>query len=333
MRSLFLLASAVLVGACAPSPDLAPPAGHPASPAAASSASPVEVAALAPAPQPDLPAVLRPDGQPPAGSMAGMGSMPGMGDEEMDHASMGHMDMDHAGMDRDPAAGRSAPTMDTGAATMSHTAMNHGRTVIETPSPTAPEPLGDVPPDPVAPTEFTDALGAYLALQDALASDRLDPAAAQTFARAFASTSDEMPAHDPHLWHSRSDEVAAVRAGADALVAAEDLAAARVAFGELSVPFAALVQAHGVPAGYDLARFTCGMAPGVPEGGVWLQKDGELRNPYFGGAMLTCGRRDGAVPPMEMDGDAPMDQDGMGHDGMNHGDMKQGESKHGGHRP
>ena len=312
-----LLLGGLLLGACAPPQVAAPAPGHPASLDVQPGPATVEVAALAPAPPPDLPAVLRPDGHPPAGSMVGMD--PDAAHGAMDHAAMGHDEMATMGADE---------------ASMSHTAMNHGRTVFETPSPTPPERLGDVPPAPVTvdadTNPLTETLDAYLALHDALASDQFDAAAAQSFAAAFDRAVAEAPSDDPHLWHARMEEVEAVRAAAAALASAGDLAAARTAFGELSVPFVALVQAHGVPAGYDLARFTCGMAQDVPEGGVWLQRDGELRNPYFGAAMLTCGRRDGALPPMDH-GDAG--HQGMGSGEMDSGEMKTGGTGHDGHRP
>ena len=171
------------------------------------------------------------------------------------------------------------------------------------------------------------ALDAYLAVQAALASDGVDPVAAQALAAAFDAAAEKAPAGDPHFWHSRSGEVGAARQAAAALAAATELDAARIAFGQLSVPFASLVQQHGVPAGYDLARFTCGMAKGVPEGGVWMQREGELRNPYFGAAMLSCGRRDGAVAPMDGMGQEKMDHEGMNHEGMDHGGMHHGQPK------
>ncbi len=99
------------------------------------------------------------------------------------------------------------------------------------------------------------------------------------------------PADAPHFWHERAAETDGIRAHAHALSRATDLGAARAAFGALSPPFAALVETVGVPAGYDLARFTCSMADAA-EGGVWLQREGEAQNPFFGPAMASCGSRD-----------------------------------------
>ncbi len=236
----------------------------------------VEATALAPAPEPDLPTVLQPNGQPPVGSLAGP-----------DPAEPPH------GMDHDRVTERPAATMEADDASMAHTAMHHGASVMETPSPTPPEPLGDVPPAPVAP--LSGVLDAYLALQEALAGDRLDADAARAFEEAFARLAESPPEGDVHFWHARADDVTAVQTHAAALAATADLAEARAAFGHLSVPFARLMEDAGLPEGYALERYTCGMARDVPEGGVWLQRAGETRNPYFGSAMLRCGASDGPL--------------------------------------
>lgn len=125
------------------------------------------------------------------------------------------------------------------------------------------------------------ALDAYLAVHDALASDDAAGAAMHGahFARAFEAAG------------LSGEDAAVVRTRAAALAAADDLDGTREAFGHLSVPFARLVEAEGVPAGMTLDRVRCGMARDLPEQGVWLQRAGDIRNPYFGSAMLTCGRR------------------------------------------
>ena len=146
-----------------------------------------------------------------------------------------------------------------------------------------------------APAPLADALDAYLALHDALASDRTDAGAARRFVDAFAALADAPPSGDPHFWHVRHADVATVRLSAAALADAADLDAARAAFGTLSAPFAALAEAAGLPDGYDLDRHTCGMTD-APEGGVWLQRAGEPRNPYFGSAMLLCSRGGEGLP-------------------------------------
>lgn len=295
MYRLTLLAALGLAGcAAATAPAVAP--DHPAAVTASSTEAIVEVAALAPAPQPDLPAPLRPDGRPPGGGMEGMDHDP---IEEAPTRMEGQMEgMDHDG------------TMEVDEAAMSHAAVNHGDDLS-----------GDVN---VADSPMAEALDAYLAVQDALASDDPDAAAAHGahFEVAFGALVEAPPDDDPHLWHARSADVDAVRTAAAALAGAggsraspeQALAEARTAFGALSAAFARLVEAAGMPEGYAVERYTCGMVAEAPEGGVWLQRRGDPRNPYFGTAMPTCGTRDRTLP--ESGGAS---HDGAGHGGTNHG--------------
>ena len=239
-----------LVGCAAPPAFDAPPS-HPASLDAPAAPLVAEVAALPPVAPPDLPAALRPDGQPPGGMM--------------DHSAMDHSAMDHSAMD--------------------HSAM---AATDET-------------------TALAGALNAYLAVHDDLAANRLDPDAAGALAGALDVLVETPPADDAHFWHMRGDAAAALRQSAGALTEAGDLDAARAAFGALSVPFADAVEAMGAPGGFDLVRHTCGMAD-APEGGVWVQRAGDVRNPYFGTSMLMCSRRTDDVPTM---GHGDMDHEGM----------------------
>ena len=168
------------------------------------------------------------------------------------------------------------------------------------------------------------ALDAYLSVQEALAADDLAPARAQAeaLADAWSRATDHAPDADPHVWHTRADDVAAVRTRALELADAAGLDDARTAFGRLSAHFLSLVDEHGAPAGYDLSRFTCGMRGDLPEGGVWLQRGTEPRNPYFGTRMLACATHsatDATVPVRTGDTapDAPgaVDHGAMGHTG------------------
>lgn len=259
MRSISALAALVFLTACVPAATVAVGADHPASPDAPTARASAPMAALTPAPEVRLPEALRP-------------------------ASDDAPAMDHTAMRDD------APTVD-------HAAMGH---TMPAPSerPDAPTAASPTTGAPTA-SPMAEALDAYLAVHAALAQDDVAGAAAHGahFATAFGALAEAPPAGDPHFWHSRSADVAAVGTAADALAGAETLDAARVAFGELSVPFARLLEAAGAPEGYALARFTCGMYRDAPEGGVWLQRDGDTRNPYFGAAMLTCGTRNGAIAP------------------------------------
>ena len=264
MRLVPALAALVLLTACAPAATVAVGPDHPASPAAPAGRASVPMAALTPAPAARLPDALRPasadaPAMDPVVTRADAMTGDAAGDAPaVDHAAMGH--------------------------TMPATSERPAAPAADASTPGAPAPMAE-------------ALDAYLAIHDALAQDDAAGAAAHGahFASAFGALAEAPPAGDPHFWHSRSADVAAVRTAADALAGAQALGTARVAFGELSVPFARLVEAAGAPEGYALARFTCGMFRDAPEGGVWLQRDGDTRNPYFGTAMLTCGTRNGAV--------------------------------------
>ena len=165
-----------------------------------------------------------------------------------------------------------------------------------------------------AETPLSNALTAYLVIHSALANDTIEgvSGAAHDFVDAFGLAIEDAPADDPHLWHMRADETTAVQAHASSLVQAADLVSARAAFGELSAPFASLIEAVGSPEGFDLVRHTCGMQSEAPEGGVWLQRAGDVQNPYFGGAMQICSREHSPVQN-------GAETDPTAHAGMNHG--------------
>ena len=178
----------------------------------------------------------------------------------------------------------------------------------------APAPAGR---DAATPSGLAATLDAYLALHDALASDdlRATTASAQAFSGAFRAMTERPSDSDPHRWHRQHERVTAIQDAAASLAAATTLDDARTAFGALSLPFADLVEATGTPAGYDLTRHVCGMAD-APAGGVWLQRDGDARNPYFGSAMLACGRPTGDAPDAAME----MRTDAIGTETMDHHD-------------
>ena len=88
-----------------------------------------------------------------------------------------------------------------------------------------------------------------------------------------------------------SQAAALGREGADlakaatAFAAASDVKTARDAFGALSEAVIARVKADGSKeAAADLRLAYC---PMVKQS--WLQRDEQIRNPYFGSSMLTCG--------------------------------------------
>jgi hypothetical protein len=66
----------------------------------------------------------------------------------------------------------------------------------------------------------------------------------------------------------------------------------RKAFEALSDGLIPLVREHGNPLRQTLRIAHCPMAADS-SGASWLQLDGDVHNPYFGAAMLTCGELQG----------------------------------------
>ncbi|MFZ5494292.1 MAG: efflux RND transporter periplasmic adaptor subunit [Verrucomicrobiota bacterium] len=74
-----------------------------------------------------------------------------------------------------------------------------------------------------------------------------------------------------------------------------DLASAQKGFAPFSTAVADLARAQHVHHREGLHLFQCPMAPEIGEG-RWLQRDGELKNPFFGSGMLGCGDELDAAP-------------------------------------
>jgi hypothetical protein len=79
-------------------------------------------------------------------------------------------------------------------------------------------------------------------------------------------------------------DAAAIVAGAKKLAAAKDIAAARTAFGEVSVALTEYAEKTKSGFGPDVRVAYCPMV-----NKPWLTKDKTIRNPYYGASMLTCG--------------------------------------------
>ena len=111
----------------------------------------------------------------------------------------------------------------------------------------------------------------YLEIGTALAADRMDGVTAN--AGEIATAASALGAL------ALTIDTAAVQ-----LTAAADLADARARFGVLSEAIDAYMTNQHLtgPDGVRVAVCPMVLKP-------WLQKDGELRNPYYGSQMLTCG--------------------------------------------
>jgi hypothetical protein len=111
----------------------------------------------------------------------------------------------------------------------------------------------------------------YVAIQEHLAADKLQETKAP--ARAIATDAAQLGA-------AGSDIVKA----ANTLHGASDLNAAREAFGTLTDAVMTLGAAEGWK---DVGDVRLAFCPMVKRS--WLQKEKQIRNPYYGSSMLTCG--------------------------------------------
>lgn len=118
---------------------------------------------------------------------------------------------------------------------------------------------------------MTGVVSAYLQIQTALAADKMDGVkqAAQTIGTEAARM-------------GASGE--AIGKAAKSVEAAADIKAARTAFGSLSDAVIAAKKKQDVKDPKGVKEAFCPMA-----GKSWLQTGDQIRNPYYGSSMLTCG--------------------------------------------
>ena len=124
-------------------------------------------------------------------------------------------------------------------------------------------------------------LSAYGVVQETLAADSMDGVTAS--ARAIAAIAEGAGGLGAKAKDAAPFQAVAERAAA--LAKTGEIETARESFKGLSLAMAKLVET-GEITGADL--YYCPMA-----NGYWLQKEGqaELRNPYYGKEMLTCGEK------------------------------------------
>src|SRR5687767_8673838 len=111
----------------------------------------------------------------------------------------------------------------------------------------------------------------YLQVQAALASDTFERVALN--AKAIGTVAATL-----------GKDAEALVSTAKALEAAKDIEGARTAFGELSAALVTYAEKTKSELGADVRVAYCPMA-----NKSWLQKDKEIKNPYYGASMLTCG--------------------------------------------
>lgn len=126
---------------------------------------------------------------------------------------------------------------------------------------------------------YAGTMDAYFSIQKALASDDLSAAKS-------SATKLEEGLANSECSMDGGDCCAEVSGSASAIASAVDISAARTAFHDFSKTLLAQVESHNPE--QPVYEMYCPMAFNN-KGGTWLQDSKDLRNPYFGSSMLTCG--------------------------------------------
>lgn len=128
----------------------------------------------------------------------------------------------------------------------------------------------------------------YLALQAHLAGDRFDEARGTAEALPDATAlvrSADLPSPLAPVWAKSAPAILEAAGSAGAKV---DASALRIRFEHITTALLPFVRAAKSPPGGTLVRIHCPMAFDG-RGADWLQRDGKVANPYFGGKMPECG--------------------------------------------
>jgi hypothetical protein len=129
----------------------------------------------------------------------------------------------------------------------------------------------------------------YFAIQSSLANDSIEgiPARAQALAKAI----EKLQAASANASGDENDKsmntlMADIKASAESLAGKKNIDPARKEFGTLSEKLVDYQRRYGKTQAGDVRIFVCDMVKKP-----WLQNNDEIRNPYFGSAMLKCGRK------------------------------------------
>jgi Cu(I)/Ag(I) efflux system membrane fusion protein len=130
---------------------------------------------------------------------------------------------------------------------------------------------------------------AYLKLQDALASDSKDKAvqALKGVRKALAAVQMKLLEGEAHMrWVKHQANLGKT---IETMTDAASIEMIRAGFAPMSEELAAVIRAFGVGIEEPIYLLRCPMAFDG-RGARWLQKTKDTRNPYFGAAMLQCGK-------------------------------------------
>lgn len=141
--------------------------------------------------------------------------------------------------------------------------------------------------DPAAAAAIHGIVGQYLAVKNALASDNAAQAAeaAGALRDALQKVDKSLLTAEQKTAYDKAEEVIRQQA-AQIADAAGDIARQRGSFFPLSESVYALAKQFG--GGRTLYHDHCPMARDN-QGALWISEQQDIRNPYFGSGMLTCG--------------------------------------------
>ena len=159
-------------------------------------------------------------------------------------------------------------------------------------------------------TELAPLLSFYFTLSNMLASDQEQKAlgAGEKLKQILGSIqSTDLQGDALSSWKQEAANLAGI---ADQFTLAKDLKSLRKAFALLSQETLMLVKTFDLASQPPLYELHCPMAF-KGRGAIWLQRDREVRNPYFGSSMLKCADR---VAPVSAEQNQKKQIEHKGHD-------------------
>lgn len=179
-----------------------------------------------------------------------------------------------------------------GAAPVGH---QHG----EAPPPARPATKPATAPKVAVPEAFRKQLGGVLdnvlTIAGTLANDDLESSRAGASQAKQSLASVDMSGLTGEAHGRWMESLSALTLSLDKMVAAKDIESFRTAFASLSPEMARAVKAFGPVRSEPVYDLRCPMAFDN-RGATWLQEGKTVRNPYFGNAMLTCGKVIETIP-------------------------------------
>ena len=174
--------------------------------------------------------------------------------------------------------------------------MAHRHHGTQAPSATPPESGPKLPqprrPETKAPALFQEQLAkvyrSYLSVHAALAADDVDGAldATSGVTKSLEGVNMTLLGGEAHvIW---MNQLTRLRNADDEMRDSKEIDALRAAFGRFSRVLAEAITAFGIGAAGPVYRIHCPMAFD-DKGAEWLQDNQEIRNPFYGPAMLKCG--------------------------------------------